>query len=135
MNCPGCGSNLWGGNKCPACGRLGTDLTPRSLASELSVPLAGITFLAGIVFLGMGVARSFGWIAGEAWYSYWFIGLALFVGGYQGCFIVPALHRRLNAIEMSAGRQFDAHERRLRKLEGSDVPDAKPGATGDGGGR
>jgi hypothetical protein len=132
MTCPGCGSSLWDGNKCPACGRLGTDLTPRSLGTDLSVPLASISFLSSLLFFGLGVARWFGWIEGESWY--WFAGMALFVGGYQGCFVVPALHRRLNAVEMGAGRQVDAHERRLRKLEGVEVADAAPGTSTSSGG-
>jgi hypothetical protein len=89
------------------------------------VPLAGITFLTGLIFLGLSVARAFDWIAGEPWY--WYAALALFVAGYQGCFVVPALHRRLNAIEMGAGRQVDAHERRLRALEAAKAPDDTPG--------
>jgi uncharacterized membrane protein YeaQ/YmgE (transglycosylase-associated protein family) len=29
MSCPGCGSTLWDGNKCGACGRQASDTTPR----------------------------------------------------------------------------------------------------------
>lgn len=29
MGCPGCGSNLWTGEKCPACGRLASDTSRR----------------------------------------------------------------------------------------------------------
>lgn len=29
MSCPGCGSSLWNGEKCGACGRVASDTTPR----------------------------------------------------------------------------------------------------------
>jgi hypothetical protein len=57
--------------------------------------------------LGVAVASWIGWVPRDPWY--FLIGLALFVAGYQGCFVVPVLHRRLNEIELRAGRQFDAH--------------------------
>jgi len=117
MTCPACGSTLWDGQKCSACGRLGTDLTPRagSRPDNVSVPLGGVALLAGVLFLAVGFAGICGWGGGDS--SSIVLGTALFVAGYLACFVVSALHRRLNDVEAQTGRQLDAHERRLAALE------------------
>jgi hypothetical protein len=117
MNCPGCGSSLWDEIKCTACGRLGTDLTPRSVASSINVPMASSAFALGIVMLVLAVLSFVNYFDRSLWHHWFLGGLGLFVAGYQGLFVVPVLHRRLNELEMKAGRLVDAHERRLRALE------------------
>lgn len=117
MNCPGCGSSLWDETKCPACGRLGTDITPRSVTNTISVPLAGLAFAVGIVLLVVAILCFVNYFTKELWHVFFVGGLGLFVAGYQGVFVIPTLHRRLNDLEMKAGRQIDTHERRIQELE------------------
>jgi hypothetical protein len=117
MKCPGCGSSLWDGIKCPACGRLGTDITPRSLSTDLSIPFAGLALFAGAAFLIMAVLAMVGVLDSDRSTAYFFGGIALFVAGYQGLLVIPKLLHRLNELEMRVGRRVDSHERRLQELE------------------
>ena len=90
---------------------------PGALAEDerIASRLLPVALLAGLVFVALGVARLFGWLGGDPLHV--LLGAALFVAGYLACFVVPDLHRRLNALEQNAGRQLDAHERRLLGLE------------------
>lgn len=118
MKCPGCGSSLWDGKKCGACGRLGTDLAPRagSRSDDIYVPHAGTARLLGFVIAGLGVAALFGLVPSLD-FSVKLTSVALGVTGYLGCVVIPQLNRRVNDLEQRLALRVDAHERRLLELE------------------
>jgi hypothetical protein len=118
MKCPACGSNLWDGAKCAACGRLGSDLSPRAgtLADEAYVSHSGTARLLGLVIAGLGAAALLGLVPSLE-LSIKLVGITLAVAGYLACVVVPQLYRRINDLERRLALRVDAQERRLLALE------------------
>src|SRR5262245_33604532 len=118
MNCPGCGSKLWDGSKCAACGRLASDLSPRvgSQSDDIRVPHGGTAQLLALIITGGGVAALVGLLpALPLWLR--LVGVALAVSGYLACVVIPQLHRRINDLERRLALRLDSQERRLLAME------------------
>lgn len=118
MKCPGCGSNLSDGAKCAACGRLGSDLSPRagSQADDVDVPHGGTARVLGLVIAGIGAAALLGLVPSLD-LSLKLVGIALAVCGYLACVVIPRLHRRISDLERRLAVRVDSQERRLLALE------------------
>jgi hypothetical protein len=118
MKCPGCGSNLWDGTKCAACGRLGSDLSPRvgTPSNDVYIPRGGTAQLLGLLIAGLGLAALLGLVPSLD-LSIKLVGVALAVAGYLACVVVPQLNRRINDVERRLALRLDIQERRLLAIE------------------
>jgi len=57
-----------------------------------------VAFIAGILGVAGGALSRLG-VLPTTDYPIGVLGIALFVGGYVACFIIPPLHRRVSALE------------------------------------
>ena len=69
-----------------------------SASSGYAVPLGWIAFIGGLFGVAGSILIRFG-VLPKTDYPVGVIGIALFVGGYIACFIIPPLHRRVSALE------------------------------------
>jgi hypothetical protein len=67
-------------------------------SNEYAVPLGWVAFIGGLLGVAGAVLIQFG-ILPKTDYPVGVLGIALFVGGYIACFIIPPLHRRVSALE------------------------------------
>jgi len=67
-------------------------------SSGYAVPLGWVAFIAGILGVAGSILIRFG-VLPETDYPVGVLGMALFVGGYLACFVIPPLHRRVSALE------------------------------------
>lgn len=67
-------------------------------SSGYAVPLGWAAFIGGLLGIAGSLLIRFG-VLPKSDDPVGVLGIALFVGGYIACFIVPPLHRRLSALE------------------------------------
>ena len=67
-------------------------------SSGYAVPLGWVAFIAGIFGIAGSILIRFG-VLPKTDYPVGVLGIALFVGGYIACFIIPPLLRRVSALE------------------------------------
>lgn len=67
-------------------------------SSGYAVPLGWVAFIGGLLGVAGSVLIHFG-VLPKTDYPVGVLGIALFVGGYIACFIIPPLHRRVSTLE------------------------------------
>lgn len=92
--------------------------TPERSNNESSsgyyVPLGWVAFIGGLLGAAGSVLIWFG-VLPKTDYPVGVLGIALFVGGYIACFIIPPLHRRVSALEQ-----------RVKNIENKPTDEGKP---------
>ena len=88
-------------------------------SSGYAVPLGWVAFIAGIFGIAGSILIRFG-VLPKTDYPVGVLGIALFVGGYIACFIIPPLHRRVSALEQRVNNIENkrTHEDKSKELAG-----------------
>ncbi|MBI2477787.1 MAG: hypothetical protein HYV60_03805 [Planctomycetia bacterium] len=75
-------------------------------SSGYAVPLGWVAFIAGLLGIAGSILIRFG-VLPKTDYPVGVLGIALFVGGYIACFIIPPLLRRVSALEQRVNNLED----------------------------